>query len=358
MAVITGALSSATSAVDLYNLIAAALTANPNWSRPTDPTITGATDSLAATATSQVWKCTVGTEKFYVVFTTDTALPNNLYVHTAERYGTDDSLTAKRFARITGGGTLATAADGTSVTPGSQDVVTTASTALSATSPNFAGTLLTLSGSVFSYLFKVTNKTVTIGVRTTVNRWVQVGMFESLVSGPSDPCPVGLFTHGINNLANRGATIGSNAHADGVVTRNPGLGTTAEAGAFFAWLLPLHSGGASLVGTTLGDQPIWPSARGYTGTPPRWHSRVLMSQAIVHQSLDGSGPSTGGQSFRGYYPDLFACHINGTTEPLGGGVDSVVIDGVTYYWLGINCPGVQRTTIATGMSILVAVRAD
>ena len=358
MAVITGALSSATSAVDLYNLIAAALTANPNWSRPTDPTLTGATDSLSATSTSQVWKCTVGTEKFYVVFTTNTAAVNDLIIHLAERYGTDDGLTAKRFSRITGGGTLASVGDNTSVTPASQDVVTTASTALISSSPNFAGTLLTLSGSVFSYLFKVTNKTVTIGVRTTVNRWVQVGMFESLVSGPSDPCPVGLFTHGINNLANRGTTLTSSVHADGVVTRNPGLGTTAEAGAFFALLLPLHSGGASMVGVTVGEQPIWPSARGFTGTPPRWHSRVLMSQAIIHQSQDASGPTVGSQSFRGYYPDLFACHINGATEPLGGGVDSVVIDGVTYYWLGVNCPGYQRATVASGMSILVAVRAD
>lgn len=353
MAVKTGVLSSATAAQDLYNLIAADLGANPNWSRPVDPTLTGVTDSYTSTHTSQVWKNVVGSNSWHLVLSYDSALPNELRVTFAEKYGAADGAAAKRFRRIPGGGALGTASDTTSVTPATTDIVSDADAALSSTNPNFAFTKVTLGGSGFPYLFKVGNKDLTIGVSVAgVNRWVKVGAFESLVTGPPDPMPVAMFTHGINNLAQSGATLGINQHADGVVTRNPGLGTTAETGAFFAQLSPLHAPTALLTTTALFPN----SACSFGSSIPRWYTKTLMSQAVIHQSR--SGGITDNQTFRGYYPDLFAGIINGTTEPVGGGADSVIIDGVTYYWLGLNCPGVGVASIQDQMGVIVAVRAD
>lgn len=354
MAVVTGVMSSATSALSLYNLIAAQLSANPNWSRPVDPTLTGVTDSYSATTTSEVWRCTVGTATFVVVFTTDTAAVNDLRITFAEKYGAVDGCAAKRFRRIPGGGTTSPSADSASVTPGATDVVTDTDTALSSTSPNFTWCKITGAGSAFNYLFKVGNKSVTIGVVIAgANRWVHVGAFESLVTGPSDPVPIGLFSHGFNNPANANASPSATIHADGVVTRNPGLGVTAETGAFFAVLSPLHADNGIFGGTA---RTVGTPSQGIGAAVPRWYTKVLMAQAIIHQSRGAH--ATTPQTFRGYYSDLFACICGSATEPTGGGVDSVVIDGVTYYWLGGHCPGVGSATFTTGQSVFVAVRAD
>jgi hypothetical protein len=217
------------------------------------------------------------------------------------------------------------------------------------------------SGSAFSYLFKVTNKAITISYSVGgVNRWVHVGAFESLVTGPSDPMPLGQFSHGFNNQTPKDHVIGTASHADGIVSRNPGLGTTAEEGAFFATLNPLHAPTSILWNVATGVPPttIVPSGRVY-GTVPRYYTKTLMSQAVIHQSKEGHGDITKPpNAFRGYYPDLFAGIMAGSTEPTGGGVDSVVIDGVTYYWLGLNCVGPGIAAVTTDLGILIAVRAD
>ena len=355
MAVVTGVMSSATPGLAMYNLIAAALTANPNWSRPVDPTLTGAADSYSATATSEVWKCTVGSNSFHAVFSTDTATPLNLRVTIAEKYGAADGCAAKRFRRIPGGGATAATSDSVAITPGATDVVTDADTALNSTSPYFMFHQHVMTGSAFSYLFKVTNKTVTLGtVISGVNKWIHIGAFESLVTGPSDPMPIGMFARGLvsGDSVNAGVTLSVSAHACGTVTRNPGLGTTAESGAFMAQLKPLHAFPDLGLGLITAIPPIL----SFGATPPRWYTKVLMSQAVIHQSRNAN--STAGQYFRGYYTDLFAGLISGTTEPQGGGIDSVVIDGVTYYWLGANCPGASTTALTSGNSTLIAIRAD
>jgi hypothetical protein len=62
--------------------------------------------------------------------------------------------------------------------------------------------------------------------------------------------------------------------------------------------------------------------------------------------------------FRGYFPDLFACVVVGAVEPSGGGIDSVVVDGVTYYWLGVGCPGPGCAGLTSQVGNIIAVRAD
>jgi hypothetical protein len=87
----TGVMSSSTPGKGLYDLIAVDLAANPNWSRPSVSSLTGATNSLGANFTSQIWKCTVGTQVFHVIFSYDTATtPLTLRVQTAEAYDGSD----------------------------------------------------------------------------------------------------------------------------------------------------------------------------------------------------------------------------------------------------------------------------
>lgn len=359
MAVRTGVMSSGTSGKAMYDLIAADLAANPNWAAATNnPTVTGVTDSYGANYTSKIWKCTVGTQVFHVAFSYDTTTNvNDLFITPFEAWDGSDGggvPAAKKLRRPAGGGTAATQGDGSSVTPGTTDLVSNADVSLPSTSPDVAVANILGAGSAFNYLYKVGNKSVTIGYNVAgANRWVHVGAFESLVTGPSDTMPLGMFAHGVNTKAKKGVTISAGTHACGVVTRNPGLGTTAETGAFFAALWPLH------LPMTLFSSPASAAltACGFGSPVPRWYTKVLMSQAVIHQSRDADQGGTQ-QSFRGYYPDLFACVINGTTEPVGGGVDSVVIDGVTYYWLGAACPGGSAVTVTDQQGGLVAVRAD
>lgn len=366
MAVRNGILSTSTPGKALYDLLAVDLAANPNWSQPSVPTLTGATNSHGANWTSKIWKCTVGTSVFHVIFSYDTTTtPLALYVQLAEAYDGSDgggSPIAAKFRRTTCGGTISTTTDGTTVTPGATDIVNAADVFLNATSPNFEITNLLGTGSAFPYLFKVGNKSVTIGYNVAgANRWVHVGAFESLVTGPADPMPVGKFSHGVNNPVNMLGVISSAAHCDGTVTRNPGLGTTGEKGAFFAQLSPLHAPPWMYdSGTLVMGSASPPSAQSFGATVPRWYTKVLMSQAVVHQSREGGSDPTNEppQTFRGYYPDLFAGLMTGTTEPVGGGVDSVIIDGVQYYWLGLNCPGAGETVATTLCGTLIAVRAD
>lgn len=362
MAVRTGVMSSGTSGKAIYDLIAADLAANPNWSRPANnPTVTGATDSYGANYTSQIWKCTVGSQVFHLAFSYDTTTNvNDLFVTPFEAWDGSDGggvPAAKKLRRPAGGGTAVTDLDSTSVTPGTTDLVSNADVSIPSTSPMVAVANVVGSGSAFSYLFKVGNKSVVIGYNVAgANRFIIAGAFESLVTGPSDTMPLGMFTHGKNTPANKGGTPTSVKHGDGVVTRNPGLGTTAESGAFFAFMTPLHT--ASLALNTAGS-PISSvaSVLGFGASVPRWYTKVLMSQAVIHQSRDAHSGAVA-QGFRGYFPDIFACTMSGSTEPTGGGVDSVVIDGVTFYWLGLHCCGPTNTTATTAISTLVAVRAD
>ena len=357
MAVRTGVISSATAGKAIYDLVAVDLAANPNWSRPANnPQVSGGTDSFGVNYTSEIWKCTVGAQVFHVAFSYDaTTNVNDLFVTPFEAWDGSDGggvPGAKKLRRPAAGGASAAVGDNTSVTPGATDLASNADVSLVSSNPHVATCNVTM-GSPTSYLYKVGNKTVTIGIRVgSTNRWVHVGAMESLVTGPTDTMPLGMFTHGVNNPAVKGATVSSILHADGVVTRNPGLGTTAEAGAFFAQLQPLHAS-CALNGTA---NNMAASVCGFGASVPRWYSKVLMSQAVVHQSRGAS--STLGQFFRGYYPDVFACIVDGSTEPNGGGIDSVVIDGVTYYWLGANCPGPGSTNITDQVTALIAVRAD
>lgn len=360
MAVITGVMSSATSGKAIYDLIAAQLAANPNWSRPSVSSLTGATNSWGANYTSQIWKCTVGAQVFFLILSYDTTTNvNDLYVQLAEAYDGSDGggvPAAAKFRRPVGmGGTLNTVSDSTSVTPGATDLMTNADQALNVANPNWGKTNVLGSGSAFSYLFKVGNKSLTIAYSVGgVNRWVHAGAFESLVTGPSDPIPLAQISHGFNSPVNHLGTVSSTTHACGMVSRNPGLGVTAEAGAFAVNVQPLHAP----IGWTMGSGQAFPlSTESFGNSVPRWFTKVLMSQAIIHQTSNAQ-TGLGKQTFRGYFSDLFAGTITGTTEPTGGGVDSVVIDGVTYYWLGINCPGPSLTAAATHFSVLVAVRAD
>jgi hypothetical protein len=354
----TGVISSATPAQTLYTAIAADLAANPNWSRPaSNPTITTAVDAYGtATGVAEVWKNTVGSASWFLVLYYDTASPTQFYVTLAEAYDGSDGggvPGAKRFRRIPGGGTVAGTIDTTAVTPATNDLVSNADVSLGSTSPNFVHTNLNTPTTAFSYLYKVGNKALTIGINASgTNRWVHVGAFESLVTGPSDPMPIAMFTHGINNIVNMSGTVTSTAHGDGVVCRNPGLGVTAEAGAFFAKLEPLHASQA----LSTGAFAVNPSSQGYNVAVPRYYTKPLMSQAVIHQSRQAG--TLAGQMWRGYYPDLFAAVVGAATEPTGGGVDSVVIDGVTYYWLGMGCPGTSAAGITVNQSNLVAVRAD
>lgn len=354
----TGVISSATPAQTLYTAIAADLAANPNWSRPaSNPTITTAVDAYGtATGVAEVWKNTVGSASWFLVLYYDTASPTNFFVTLAEAYDGSDGVGvpgAKKFRRIPGGGTVASTMDGTSVTPATNDLVTNADTTLGSTSPNFVHTNLNTPTTAFSYLYKVGNKALTIGINASgVNRWVHVGAFESLVTGPSDPMPIAMFTHGVNNAVNMAGTVGVGTHGDGVVCRNPGLGVTGETGGFYARMEPLHASSS----LTVSQFSMNPSSEGYGVAVPRWYTKPLMSQAVIHQSR--ATGSTLGQMWRGYYPDLFAGVSAVVAEPTGGGVDSVVIDGVTYYWLGINCPGTGAAGPTANQSTLIAVRSD
>jgi hypothetical protein len=248
--------------------------------------------------------------------------------------------------------------DTTSVTPTATDIIGggAADGFLSTTSPNFPQTEILGTSSAFPYLFRVGNKSITISIAIgTNNRWVHAGSFESLVTGPPDPNPIGQFSSTNRNPTPMGTTNGISNHGDGVVTRNPGLGVVAEDGAGFACLNPLHLAFTPMcVGSaTFCTDPV----KSFGATPPRWYSKVLMSQAVIHQSRSGSGGTTG-QAFRGYYPELFAGAIKGTVEPIAGGVDSVIIDGVLYYWVGANCPGAVTGSISDAQTTLIAVRSD
>lgn len=357
MAVRTGGLTSSTPGKALYDLIAIDLAANANWSRPANnPTVSGATDSYGANYTSQIWKCTVGSDVFHIALSYDTTTNvSDLFVTAFEAWDGSDGggvPGAKKLRRPMGGGTVNTTDDNTSVTPGATDVVSNSDVSIPSTNPNVATTNVLLQTSVFSYLYKVGNKTLTIGVNVSAgNRWVHVGAMESLVTSQTVTMPLGLFVHGNNNPVPKAVTVSATVHADGVLSRDPGLGTTAETGAFYARLEPLHMPGLANAITNLAT-----SGRSFGASVPRWYTKVLMSQAVAHQSRNAG--TTHGQVFFGYYPDLFAGVINGTTEPVGGGVDLVVIDGVTYYWLGAHCPGTGRSGVTSGSTILVAVRAD
>jgi len=323
--------------------------------------VTGVTDSYGANYTSQIWKCTVGSQVFHVAFSYDvTTNVNDLFITPFEAWDGSDGggvPGAKKLRRQAGGGTTAAVGDATAVTPGATDVVSNADVSLLTTSPDVGVTNILGAGSAFNYLFKVGNKSVTIGYNVAgANRWIHVGAFESLVTGPADTMPLGMFAHGINTKAKKGVTLTSGTHADGIVTRNPGLGVTAEAGAFFAAMWPLHAGIQVVVSPA--TVQIAPPACGFGAAVPRWYTKVLMSQAVIHQAAGAQAQT--GQLFRGYYPDLFAAVNDGVVEPIGGGVDSVVIDGVTYYWLGYNCPGPQNTAAAPldQQSSFIAIRAD
>jgi len=367
VAVRTGVMSSATPGKAIYDLIAADLAANPNWSRPAVSSLTGATNSHGANWTSQIWKCTVGAQVFHVIFSYDvTTTPLALYIQSAEAYDGSDgggSPVASKFRRHGGAGALTTTGDGTAVTPGATDVANSGDVFLNSTNPNFAITNVLGSGSAFSYLFKVGNKAITIAYSVGgVNRWCHVGAFESLVTGPPDPMPLGQFSHPLNNPTPKDTVISTANHGEGVVSRNPGLGTGTEEGAFFANLNALHAPITNIHYTpgAASADATGPSMRSYGASVPRWYTKVLMSQAVIHQSAEGHSNllTKPQQTFRGYYPDLFAGIMGGVTEPTGGGVDSVVIDGVTYYWLGLNCIGAGIAIVTTNTGTLIALRAD
>src|SRR4030095_3271120 len=191
-------MSSATSGKAIYDLVAAALTSNTNWSRPANnPTVTGITDSIGTNYTSQIWKCTVGSQVFHLAFSYDTTTNvNDLVIQGFEAWDGSDGggvPAAKKCRRPLVGGSNGTHGDVTSVTPGSTDLTSNSDVSLSSTNPNVGQCKLVGSGSAFSYLYKVGNKAVTIGFSVGgANRWMHVGAMESLVTGPTDTMPLAL----------------------------------------------------------------------------------------------------------------------------------------------------------------------
>jgi hypothetical protein len=322
MAVITGTTGvDATPATTLYNLLATALLANGNWTEQADSPVSAA--NAGTTDIVRVWKCTGGVADFYVFIEVDNT-NLRLRFRLAETWNTG----THRLQQPAGGGTTAAATDTTSVTPTANGTVTDADTTIGSTNPNVSFVQLNVLGTAFNYLYEVRDNLLTVSTRvSSVNYYCVVGCFTSLVQALSDTSPLVLLGHPANTGMS-GTVESANASNSGRFTRLPGFGAVAQTGAFncaaLPLLMPIRSGAALTANAN-----TFSSIGGTVSNP--WFSNHLVMPIILHGMTAGALGNRRGM--RGTLPDFLGGYF--TNEPASAGVDTLTVNGSTYYPLGL-----------------------
>lgn len=305
---------SATPALDLYNILAAALGANAHWSLASD----SPQNADGGTANCRVWTNDNGFTVFFSVDDTNA----RLRIRTAESWNTTTH--RLRQPASLGGATNATI-DTTAVTPTASNTVTDTDTLIDATNPMISYAEIACGAGGFTYLYEVRNALITVATRSGgANTYAIAGHFTSLVQSVSDTHPLCLFSHTVKKLGSTGS-VTSAAHAFGCVSRSPQI-TTSTAGAFAAEIQAIHFNTFGGYNGTSGA----PSGIG-AATGSKYYNNALASQAIIHGTAAGKiGPS---RAFRGYLLDFIVTVTGSASEPAVG--DTFTVDGVTYYFLGL-----------------------
>ena len=302
--------------------------------------------NAGTTGNVEVWKCTAtGTGNFYVFIEKDDT-NGNLRIRASEVYNENSSTPRIQKPVSLGGATNGTLSN-TSVTPTANSTVTDSDTTLTSTNPWISNPAISMPSGGFSYIYEVRDNLMTIATRVSgTNYYVVVGKFTSLVTGLTDDHPICMFSHSFNQKLGSTASIATTAHGDGCVSRTPGR-TAAESGAFAVTIRPLHAANLAAAASLA----FVNDARAYNNITPRYQANGNLSPAIIHQCASGGVRST----FRGYLPDFKAGILNlATDESLVG--DTVTIDGVVYYWLGVCNPGGARGAITANETVLLAIK--
>jgi hypothetical protein len=331
MSVTTGTTGvDATPATTLYNLLATAMTANGNWAEEADSPVAAAT--AGTTADVRVWKCTGGAASFYVFIEVDNT-NNRLRFRMSEYW----DATAHRLRQPAGGGTVASATDGTSVTPTANGTVTDTDTTIGSTNPNVSFVQVNVLGSAYNYLYEVRDNLITVATRVSAtNYYCIAGCFTSLITALTDSFPLTLLGHP-SNTGLSGTAGGGASSNNGRFTRLPGFGASAVVGGFSCFAVPLMCQMFNSSGS--GTINFFSSIGGTTSNP--WYTNHLVCPVIVHGAESNSYASRRG--FRGHLPDFVAGYY--TTEPAVV-TDTVTVSGVTYYPLGRCYQGAQIAYIA------------
>lgn len=321
MAVTTGSTGvDATSATTLYNLLATAMTANGNWTEQSDSPVSAV--NAGTTDIVRVWKCTGGVADFYVFIEVD-----NTNLRLRFRLSEYWDTTGHRLRQPAGGGTVAPSADNTAVTPTANGTVTDSDATIGSTNPLVGYVECRTLGTAYNYLYEVRDDMITVATRqASTNYYAIAGCFTSLVTAIADTSPLVLLGHSLNTGIS-GTAETATVNNSGRFTRIPGFGAVALSGAFCCSAHPLLPGDGG--GTQADSYNPFSSAGGAASNP--WFANHLVAPVILNGTRSGV---TGGErrGLRGSLPNFYAGRY--TTEPAGAGVDTLTVNGQTYYPLG------------------------
>lgn len=333
MAVTTGTTGvDATPATSLYNLLAAAMTANGHWAEESDSPVSAA--NAGTTDIVRVWKCTGGAANFFVFIEVDNT-NLRLRIRLAETWNPVNH----RLQQPAGGGTATTTTDATNVTPTANGTVTDADQTIGSTNPTVSYVEVTVLGSTYNYLYEVRDNLITVATRVSgANRYCVAGCFTSLITALSDTKPLVLLGHQTNpGLSGQASGAGGNANG-GRFTRIPGFGASSLVGAFCCIAVPLLLNMFN-VGGSGASTDFFSAIGGATSNP--WYTNHLVGPVILHGSQNNVIGSRRG--LRGRLPDFISGYY--TNEPAVV-TDTVTVGGVTYYPLGRCYFGMQQCYLA------------
>jgi len=363
MSVSTGTMGvSATPATDMYNLIAAALTANGNWTETADSPVSAVNAGGGIiVAPVRCWKNDATPNWFLMIEVDDTNA--RLRIRAAEELGVGGGASNPAQYKVrkfidghssSNSFQLVANNDGTGYGANS-DQVMAADNPRNPVLPAVAWTTIATPAGGYTYVYEARNQLLTIATRAnSANYYCVVGMLTSLVQSTADDYPLFMITQPYNSYISQATDVApyqGNAQYSELngakASRAPNCGGISgtlwsyivlplyglnydrfmAAFAVDAWYVP-GGGAASIYGAING------------GTPHQYFSNPISAPAVLHGSLGHTIDGINLRTFRAYMPDFVAVSSVGTEPSVG---DTLTVDGTTYYILGYTYEGTPVT---------------
>lgn len=332
MSLVRGTLgSSTTNATQLYNQIAAQLTADPNWTETSDSPVSNATWTGVGGPT-RIWKCAHGTQ-FYVFMTIkDNTTTGYIDIRASVGYDSATHLATNRLASATSTG----GADNVAITPTADGWLTASTSTPSDISGWIYRAKIGMPNAGGDYMFEVRDHLLIVATRVDLGAGLQnyygvVGHYESLVTRLVDDYPVFLIDHS-REMLQGSITPSTSAQLYGVTAQAIGQGGVTLHSQFTIMVNGLGQPQQNNATTLFTNANAINALNASTAS--KYHAGAIATQAVIHH--DESNAIVEERSFRGYIPDMICVYGRSTQEPKLN--ESIVVDGVQYFFLGA-CAG-------------------